>query len=91
MTKEKETNLQHIHRKFRPTYLAVQNKTTVFIFSALLVLFGIFSYNQMPRELMPEVVVPYIFIQTIYPGNSPVEIDSLNTRPIEKELKGMQG
>lgn len=91
MTKEKETNLQHIHRKFRPTYLAVQNKTTVFIFSALLVLFGIFSYNQMPRELMPEVVVPYIFIQTIYPGNSPVEIESLITRPIEKELKGMQG
>ncbi|WP_372948407.1 efflux RND transporter permease subunit [Mariniphaga sp.] len=91
MVKEKEPNLQHIHRKFKPTYLSLKNKTTVYIISGLLVFFGIFSYNQMPRELMPEVVVPYIFVQTIYPGNSPVEIENLITRPIEKELKGMQG
>jgi multidrug efflux pump len=91
MVKEKEPNQQHIHRKFKPTYLSLKNKTTVYIITGLLVFFGIFSYNRMPRELMPEVVVPYIFIQTIYPGNSPVEIENLITRPIEKELKGMQG
>lgn len=91
MVKEKEPNLQNIHRKFRPTYVALKNKITVYIFTGLLVFFGLFSYNQMPRELMPEVVIPYIFVQTIYPGNSPVEIESLITRPIEKELKGMQG
>ena len=91
MVKEKESNLQHIQRKFKPTYLALKNKTTVYILTGLLVFFGIFSYNQMPRELMPEVVIPYIFVQTIYPGNSPVEIENLITRPIEKELKGMQG
>ena len=84
-------NAEHIDRKFGPTMLALKNKTTVYIFTALLVFFGIFSYNQMPRELMPEFVVPYIFIQTIYPGNSPEDIENLITRPIEKELKGMQG
>ena len=84
-------NKDHIDRKFGPTYLALKNKTTIYIFTALLVFFGIFSYNQMPRELMPEIVVPYIFIQTIYPGNSPEDIENLITRPIEKELKGMQG
>jgi len=91
MTKHKESNQQRIHRKFQPTYLALKNKTTVFIFAGMLVFFGIFSYNQMPRELMPEVVIPYIFIQTVHPGNSPVEIENLITRPIEKELKGLQG
>jgi multidrug efflux pump len=91
MVKEKEPNIQHIYRKFRPTYLSLKNKTTVYILTGLLVFFGIFSYNQMPRELMPEVVIPYIFVQTVYPGNSPVEIENLITRPIEKELKGMQG
>lgn len=91
MVKEKEPNLQHITRKFKPTYIALQNKTTVYIFTGLLVFFGIYSYNQMPRELMPEVVIPFIFVQTVYPGNSPVEIENLITRPIEKELKGMQG
>lgn len=91
MVKEHESNPQHIQRKFGPTYLALKNKTTVYILTGMLVLFGIMSYNQMPRELMPEVVVPYIFVQTVYPGNSPVDIENLITRPIEQELKGMQG
>lgn len=91
MVKEHESNSQHIQRRFGPTYLALKNKTTVYILTGMLVLFGILSYNRMPRELMPEVVVPYIFIQTIYPGNSPVDIENLITRPIEQELKGMRG
>lgn len=91
MVKEKEPNQQNITRKFKPTYLALKNKTTVYIFTALLVFFGIFSYNQMPREAMPEIVIPYIFVQTVYPGNSPVDIENLITRPIEQEIKGLKG
>ena len=90
MEKEQQ-NKKEITRKFKPTYLAIKNKTTVYIFTALVVFFGIFSYNQMPREAMPEIVVPYIFVQTLYPGNSPVDIENLCTRPIEKELKGLKG
>ncbi|MCF6358421.1 MAG: efflux RND transporter permease subunit, partial [Draconibacterium sp.] len=91
MEKEKGSNIQNIKRKFKPTYLALKNKTTVYILSGLLVFFGIFSYQQMPRELMPEIVAPNIIIQTIYPGNSPVDIENLITRPIEQELKGLKG
>ena len=91
MSKETSTNTDNITRKFKPTYLALKNKTTVFILTMLIVFFGLFSYNQMPRESFPEIVVPYIFIQTVYPGNSPVDIENLITRPIEKELKGMDG
>lgn len=89
--KNKESNIQHITRRFQPTYLALKNQTTVYILTAMLVFFGIYSYQRMPRELMPEVVVPYIFVQTVHPGNSPVDIENLITRPIEKELKGMKG
>jgi multidrug efflux pump len=91
MEQEKKANKKEITRKFKPTYLAIKNKTTIYIFTALMVFFGIFSYNQMPREAMPEIVVPYIFVQTVYPGNSPVDIENLCTRPIEKELKGLKG
>ncbi|MDX9881511.1 MAG: efflux RND transporter permease subunit [Prolixibacteraceae bacterium] len=91
MSKEISNNSEHITRKFRPTYLALENKTTVFILTLLIVFFGLFSYRQMPRESFPEIVVPYIFIQTVYPGNSPVDIENLITRPIEKEMKGMDG
>lgn len=92
MVKDKKTNnIQNIQRRFGPTYLALKNKTTIYILTAVVVLFGIFSYQRMPRELMPEIVVPYIFVQTLYPGNSPIDIENFITRPIEQELKGMQG
>lgn len=91
MVQEKESKKSDITRKFKPTYLSLKNKTTVYIFTVLLVFFGLFSYNQMPREAFPEIVVPYIFVQTVYPGNSPVDIENLITRPIEQELKGLKG
>lgn len=91
MEQENQSHKKEITRKFKPTYLAIKNKTTIYILTALVVFFGIFSYNQMPREAMPEIVVPYIFVQTLYPGNSPVDIENLCTRPIEKELKGLKG
>ncbi len=93
MGKEKHPNknIQNITRRFGPTYLALKNKTTIYILTVLVILFGIYSYQRMPRELMPEIVVPYIFVQTIYPGNSPVDIENFITRPIEQELKGMKG
>lgn len=86
-----KSSFKEIQRSFAPTNIALKNRTSIYIFTVLLVFFGLYSYNQMPRESMPEIVVPYIFVQTIYPGNSPVDIENLVTRPIEQELKGLKG
>lgn len=77
-------------RKFGPVYIALKNKNTVYILTGLLVLFGFFSYKTMLRESFPEIVIPTILVQTPYPGNSPVDIEALITRPIEKELKSLK-
>ena len=45
----------------------------------------------MPKEQMPEVSFPEIFINTPYFGNSAADIEALITRPIEKELKSLTG
>ena len=45
----------------------------------------------MPKEQFPDIVIPTIFVQTIYVGNSPRDIENLVTRPIEKQLKGITG
>jgi len=45
----------------------------------------------MPKESFPEIKQPTIYINTAYPGNSPVDIENLVTRPIEKELKSING
>jgi multidrug efflux pump len=84
-------NQNVVERKFGPTVAALKNKNTIFILTVFLFVAGLLSYNSMQRELFPEIVVPYIMISTPYPGNSPLDIENLITRPIEKELKGLNG
>lgn len=78
-------------RKFKPTFWAIDNKNTIYILTAFLILAGIMSYRNMQRELFPEIVVPYIMVSTPHPGNSPLDIENLITRPLEKELKDLNG
>ena len=78
-------------RSFGLTNLSLKNKTSVFILTALLTLFGLFSYKNMPKSLFPDIVMPTIMVQTIYPGNSPADIENLITRPIEKQIKSVKG
>ena len=80
-----------VERKFGPTVAALKNKNTIFILTVFLFVAGLLSYNSMQRELFPEIVVPYIMVSTPYPGNSPLDIENLITRPIEKELKDLTG
>ncbi len=49
------------------------------------------AYSTMPKELFPEVVMPQIYVRTVYPGNSPVDIENLITRQIEKQIKPLKG
>ncbi len=78
-------------REFKITTMALKNTNTVFILTILIITFGLFSYIRLPKELFPEVVIPTIFVQTTYLGNSPIDIENLVTRPIEKEIDGING
>ena len=79
------------NRNFGLSTLSLNNSITVFILSGLLILFGIYSYRQMPKESFPEIVFPLIFVQTPYAGNTPSDIENLITRPLEKEIKSVDG
>jgi multidrug efflux pump subunit AcrB len=45
----------------------------------------------MPKELFPDINIPTIMVQTLYPGNPPVDIENLLTRPLEKEIESVKG
>ena len=45
----------------------------------------------MPKSLFPDIVMPTIMVKTVYPGNSPADIENLITRPIEKQIKSVKG
>lgn len=78
-------------KQFGLSTLSVKNKTTVFVLTAIILIAGVLSYVSMPREAFPEVITPEIYVGTPYPGNSPVDIEKLITRPIEKEIKTISG
>jgi multidrug efflux pump subunit AcrB len=80
-----------VKKSFTISNWAIDNKMTVFVIMFLITFAGIFSYNSMPREAFPEIVIPEIFVSTIYPGNSAMDMEKLITKPLEKEIKGISG
>lgn len=80
-----------VKREFAISTFAVNNRTSVFVLTFMILILGIMTYSQMARESFPEIKQPEIYIGTIYPGNSPVDIENLITRPIERELKALTG
>ena len=88
---ENEPLKDKVIRNFRLTSLSLKNKNTIFLLTFVLALFGLISYVRLPKELFPDIVVPTVLVQTVYPGNSPADIENLITRPIEKEIDGIRG
>lgn len=70
--------------------LAVDNKVTVYILMALVLIIGTFSYTSIPKEAAPSITIPNIFVTTAYIGVSPQDIENLVTQEIEKEVKGIK-
>lgn len=78
-------------KNFGPTTWSIRNRTSIYLMILFVTIGGIMQFITTPKEQFPDLVIPNIFIQTIYVGNSPTDIENLVTQPIEKELKGITG
>ncbi len=79
------------NRDFKLTTWALKNRNTVYLMMVMLMGFGFYAYINLPKELFPEVFMPTVMVQTIYPGNAPVDMENLVTRPLEKEIESIRG
>lgn len=70
--------------------LAVRKRTSVVVLTLVIIIFGLIAYNSLPRESSPDITIPYVFINTQYPGVAPEDIEQTITIPIEKKLKGLE-
>ncbi|HSG81847.1 MAG TPA: efflux RND transporter permease subunit, partial [Gemmatimonadota bacterium] len=68
------------------TSFAVDHPTSVLVLMISIILAGFISYIQVPKEAAPEITVPFIAVNTIYPGVAPEDIEQLITRELEQEL-----
>ena len=78
-------------KQFAITSWAVKNRTTVIVITALIFVYGIYSYIAMPKESFPEVVTPEIYVGVPYNSSSVVDIEKLITKPLEKEINTITG
>ncbi len=76
-------------KEFRPSSIAIDNRTTVYLVTVLLTLAGIMAYIMLPKEQYPEVEIPVFNVVTVQAGSSPADIENLITRPLEQELRGL--
>jgi multidrug efflux pump len=74
------------YREFPLTSFAVGNRVSVVVLLAFIAIMGLISYSSIPRESAPEVTIPIVVVNTVYPGVSPSDIETLVTRPLEDEL-----
>ena len=78
-------------KEFKISSLSINNRTTVYLLTVLITIIGVFSYVTLPKESFPEVEIPIFSVVTVYAGASPADIENVITRPIEQELKGIDG
>jgi multidrug efflux pump subunit AcrB len=78
-------------KEFKLTSWAVDNRISVYVLALFISLFGFLNYRSIPKEQFPEIVIPTILVNTVYPGTAPSEMESLVTRPLEKNLKSIKG
>ncbi len=84
-------NLTDKFKQFKPTSWSVKNKTSIYLLMVFVSLWGVFQFVTLPKEQFPDIVIPTIYVQTIYVGNSPKDMENLVTRPIEKQIKSITG
>ncbi len=78
-------------KEFFATSWAINNKTSTYIIAAFITILGVMSYMSIPKEQIPEIIIPTIMVSTPYPGTSPDDMKNLVTRPLEKQMKSLAG
>jgi len=74
------------YKEFGLSSFAVNHPTMVLVMTVIILGMGLAAYIRIPKESMPEIVIPNIIVTTIYPGVAPGDIETLLTRPIEEEV-----
>lgn len=70
---------------------AVDRARTTMMILVFLFISGLMAFNSIPKESQPDVAIPIIYVSMTYDGISPEDGERLLVRPMEKELKSIEG
>lgn len=70
---------------------AVDRSRTTMMVLIFLLISGAMAFISIPKESQPDVAIPIIYVSMTYEGISPDDAERLLVRPMEKELKSIEG
>lgn len=71
--------------------IAIKRPVSVIMLMITMVGMGLLGLKNMPVDLMPNMNVPVVMIQTVWIGATPEDMDSLVTRKIEEVMPNIEG
>jgi HAE1 family hydrophobic/amphiphilic exporter-1 len=72
------------------TETVIKRPVGTFMAVLAIIILGFVSLSKMQVDLLPDIQVPTAVIVTTYPGASSEEIETMITKPIEKEIAGVE-
>ncbi len=72
----------------RIVHLALKQRFVVLMFTVLIVIAGIVSFQRMPVDAYPDLSPPMVEIVTQWPGHAAEEVERLATLPLELAMNG---
>ena len=67
--------------------MSVNNPVLANMLMILIIIFGLYAWITLPRELTPEIALQSATVTTLYPGASPEEVEKLISAPIEDAIE----
>ena len=64
----------------------VRNRVTTVMFVLVFVVLGFFSYSNLMIEKSPKIDFPIVTVSVVYPGATPLEVETLVVKKIEDAI-----
>lgn len=72
-------------------YFSVYNRVLVLIFTGLLAVAGLYAFQSLPIDAVPDITNNQVQINTVIEGLAPEEIERSITFPVESSMRGLAG
>ncbi|GAA5647063.1 efflux RND transporter permease subunit [Vibrio proteolyticus] len=70
---------------------ALSRTRTMLTLLVFILVAGVITYLTIPKESSPDITIPIIYVSVTHQGISPTDAERLLVRPIEQELRSIEG
>ncbi|MCL2843858.1 MAG: efflux RND transporter permease subunit [Chitinivibrionia bacterium] len=70
---------------------SIQRPLMMIMVILAIALFGLVAWRSLPIDRMPNMELPYVMVQLIYPGAGPEEVETNVVRPVEDAVSTISG